>query len=272
MFAYFEKRRTLASGIAMGGGSLGQMLTPVMLTYWFETTAFSTTLVLYATLALHGIVGGALLRPTSFYAPRGPRRVAAAARNAPDDQRCGCVTRTIRQLTFGFYDRVLFTDPVFYMITAGTVIGQVAYLDSVIFIAPLAHSSGLSKQTAAWLMLAMGGVDLTARLASGWFADLRLVDKRHMLMASLVSIVVAIGMHVAHPVFWTLALLCGVVGFSGGVWMALFPPVIVDALGMHRFSKAYAFNVMCQGMLNSMIPSLFGRWRASESALRQSRV
>ena len=67
---YFEKRISLANGVASAGGSIGQLLWPVFLTYLLKTYNLQGTLVIYGGCFLHLLIGAALMRPRSFYIGR----------------------------------------------------------------------------------------------------------------------------------------------------------------------------------------------------------
>ena len=67
---YFEKRISLANGVASAGGSIGQLLWPVFLTYLLKTYNLQGTLVIYGGCFLHLLIGAALMRPRSFYTGR----------------------------------------------------------------------------------------------------------------------------------------------------------------------------------------------------------
>ena len=64
---YFDKRRSLASGLALAGGSMGTLLIPQLITRLISAFSTKGALLIYAGLMMHMIFGTALLRPTTFY-------------------------------------------------------------------------------------------------------------------------------------------------------------------------------------------------------------
>ncbi|KAL5004576.1 hypothetical protein ScPMuIL_018032 [Solemya velum] len=64
---YFDKRRGLANGLVMSGGSLGSLLLPILLQYLFDEYGLEGTFIIVAGITLNNFVVAALLRPTSFY-------------------------------------------------------------------------------------------------------------------------------------------------------------------------------------------------------------
>ena len=67
---YFEKRISLANGVASAGGSIGQLPWSVFLTYLLKTYNLQGMLVIYGGCFLHLLIGAALMRPRSFYIGR----------------------------------------------------------------------------------------------------------------------------------------------------------------------------------------------------------
>ena len=64
---YFNKRRSLANGIAVSGASIGQFAIPPLLRYLVDTYSLRGALLIYGGLTLNVIVCGALFRPFTFY-------------------------------------------------------------------------------------------------------------------------------------------------------------------------------------------------------------
>lgn len=67
MGKYFDKRRGLANGLVMSGGSLGALLLPILLQYLFDEYGLRGSLIIIAGLSLNNLVLAAFLRPTTFY-------------------------------------------------------------------------------------------------------------------------------------------------------------------------------------------------------------
>ena len=64
---YFHKRRSLASGIAVAGGSVGQLLIPLVLRKLIDEYTWRGALLIFSALILHVVAGAMLFRPLSFY-------------------------------------------------------------------------------------------------------------------------------------------------------------------------------------------------------------
>lgn len=69
---YFQKRRSLANGMAASGGSVGTLLLPIIIRASTEYYGFRGTILIYSAIILHAIPAAMLLRPVSFYARKYP--------------------------------------------------------------------------------------------------------------------------------------------------------------------------------------------------------
>lgn len=67
---YFKKYASAASGLAVAGGSIGQLALPYFINYVSERYAFRGALLLYSGIMLHAIPATMLLRPPAFYDPK----------------------------------------------------------------------------------------------------------------------------------------------------------------------------------------------------------
>ena len=82
MGQYFHKRRAFANGLAFAGGSLGQLLIPLVLRALTDELGFRNALMIYGALVLNIVVGAALFRPISSYAQKETPE-AEVAKNVP---------------------------------------------------------------------------------------------------------------------------------------------------------------------------------------------
>ena len=64
---YFEKKRALATGIAVSGSSVGQLITPILIRALIDYYGIRGALIIYAGINLNVLVAAALMRPFSFY-------------------------------------------------------------------------------------------------------------------------------------------------------------------------------------------------------------
>ena len=72
---YFNKRRSLATGLGLAGASIGQFAMPPIIEFLLETYGLSGTLLVMGALYFHAAISGALFRPLSDYGPPLPKEV-----------------------------------------------------------------------------------------------------------------------------------------------------------------------------------------------------
>ncbi|GFS11686.1 monocarboxylate transporter [Elysia marginata] len=71
---YFQKRRSLATGVGLAGASIGQFAMPPIIAFLLDTYGLSGTLLVLAALYMNAAVSGALFRPLSQYGPPLPQK------------------------------------------------------------------------------------------------------------------------------------------------------------------------------------------------------
>ena len=356
---YFDKHRSLANGFTMAGGSLGQLVIPILLNYWLKTYALQGTLLLYAGLFTHGLLAGALMRPVGFYTRRktkhSPRveetsnhkdvsgahvdevdilltdgdtgvghasserqlncAVEAKRRSrnysegdqgrqcgdattvAPHGGGKGDYTTSTGSLYIAPYPMIagepalrkashidsislqsqpsssggplsklcdmyaweLLRDPLFLTYVFAICLGNVGYVDTILFMPPLAHNLGVDRDVTAGLMFTIGLSDLFSRLIGGWLAD-RAPVRRNFLAGAYMAVMGIVSIAcVMFPSVTSLFVMCVAIGTCGGLYASIFPIVLIDYLGMAAFPRAFGMAIMFMGFTNIALPSFLGK-------------
>lgn len=89
---YFEKRRALATGIAVCGSGIGTFVIAALTTWLLDLYGWRGTLLIYAGLVLNCAVLGALFRPLEPVRSKSPKKGAAASRTEAEDQEASAGT------------------------------------------------------------------------------------------------------------------------------------------------------------------------------------
>ena len=79
---YFQKRRSMATGVGLAGASIGQFAMPPLIEFLLKTYGLSGTLLVLAALYSHATISGALFRPLSQYGP--PLKQIVLKQTEPD--------------------------------------------------------------------------------------------------------------------------------------------------------------------------------------------
>lgn len=141
---WFERRRSLAMGVAVAGIGLGTLVAAPVSALLIDETSWRTAYVIY------GVGGSLLLVLVSIVVRPGP-----ASEPAPQRRRL----------------RELLADPTFRRLYLSTVFMSFSLFIPFVFIAPYADHRGHSDVAAATLVGLIGGASIVGRLALGYLAE-----------------------------------------------------------------------------------------------------
>ena len=206
------------------------------------------------------------------YQPIPPDMLAAEmalqkSSNHDDDERnvgtstpCGATWCGLGAKLCGMYPWGLLRNPLFVIYVLAICFGNVGYVDTILFMPPLAHDLGVDRDLTAILMFTMGLSDLISRLVGGWLAD-HLLIRRNFLAGLWMGIMGFMCIVcVALPSVTSLFVMSVTIGMCGGLYASIFPVVLIDYLGMAAFPKAFGMTVMFMGLTNIALPSLLGEY------------
>jgi len=205
---WFEKRRVLASGIAVSGIGAGNLLAPPLTAWWVEAFGWRGAYLALAACTL--VLGGA---------------AAAAIRNRPAGG---------ARATDGFTLREAAGTRNFWVLYVTLALAGVGCFVPLVHIGPYAVDAGHSESFAVLLVSLIGLGSLAGRFAIGGIAD------RFGRMRSLTLMYFGMALML---VFWwastgRLALSVTAVGFGicYGGFVATFPSVVMDLFGARSVS------------------------------------
>jgi MFS family permease len=200
---WFEKRRVLASGIAVSGIGAGNLLAPPLAAWWIEAFGWRGAYLALAACTL--VLGGA---------------AAAAIRNRPAGH---------GRATDGMSLRAALRTRNFWVLYVTLVLSGFGCFVPLVHIGPYAMDAGHSESFAVLLVSLIGLGSLAGRFAIGSIAE------RFGRMRSLA--LMYLGMAAMLLLWWAstsaLALSVMAIGFgiSYGGFVAAFPTVVMDLFG-----------------------------------------
>jgi MFS transporter, OFA family, oxalate/formate antiporter len=205
---WFEKRRVLASGIAVSGIGAGNLLAPPLAAWWIETLGWRGAYLALAACAL--VLGGA---------------AAAAIRNRPAGQ---------GRAAAGVPLRAALATRNFWVLYVTLALSGFGCFVPLVHIGPYAVDAGHPESFAVLLVSLIGLGSLVGRFAIGSIADrfgrMRSLALMYLMMALMLVL------------WWAstgaLALSIMAVGFgiSYGGFVATFPTVVMDLFGARSLS------------------------------------
>ena len=227
---WFEKRRVLASGIAVSGIGAGNLLVPPLAAWWIDAFGWRGAYLALAACTL--VLGGA---------------AAAAIRNRPAGQ---------GRATGGMSLRDALRTRNFWILYVTLALSGFGCFVPLVHIGPYAMDAGHPESFAVLLVSLIGLGSLVGRFAIGSIAD------RFGRMRSLA--LMYLGMATMLLLWWAstgaLALSLMAIGFgiSYGGFVATFPTVVMDLFGARSVSGIIGCIYTAAGVGTLLGPPLAG--------------
>ena len=205
---WFEKRRVLASGIAVSGIGAANLLAPPLAAWWIETLGWRGAYLALAAGTL--LLGGA---------------AAAAIRNRPAGQ---------ARATDGMTLHAAVRSRNFWVLYVTLTLAGFGCFVPLVHIAPYAVDAGHAESFGIWLVSLIGVGSLVGRFASGGIAD-RVGSLRSLALFYL-------GMALMLLLWWSSTAAAPLVvmaigfGICYGGFVATFPSVVMELFGARSVS------------------------------------
>ncbi|XP_067879770.1 monocarboxylate transporter 13-like [Heterodontus francisci] len=236
---YFNKRRTLAMGMAFTGVGIGSFVFSPLFQYLLDEYTWRGALLIIAGMMLNLMACGALIRPLTLKEDR----VCAVVPGGGQQSCCGTGS-----MIFNLLDLTLLRHwPFMTLVLSITLINTGYFVPYVHFVAH-ARLIGFDEYQAAFLMSVAGVLDLIGRLLSGWFSDLRKMQLVHILMlwtslTGLTLIVLPFGR--TYPV---LMLISVAYGFCSGALTPVVFSLLPEIVGIGRIYGALGLLQMLESV------------------------
>ncbi|XP_013919474.1 PREDICTED: monocarboxylate transporter 13-like [Thamnophis sirtalis] len=162
---YFDKRRTLAMGLAVSGAGVSSLAFCPFFQYLLDSYGWRGALQIVAAMSLNLVVSGALLRPLA---------VEDAQPNADKD---GGVRQEQRTLTSSFFALELLHHGPFLRYVLVFVLVDMGYFVPYAHLVAYARDVGCGEYDAASIMSVAAVSDMVGRVFAGWLADARVFSR-----------------------------------------------------------------------------------------------
>ncbi|XP_054850525.1 monocarboxylate transporter 13-like [Eublepharis macularius] len=154
---YFEKRRTLAMGMAVSGAGVSSLVFSPLFQYLVDLYGWRGALMMVAAMSLNLVVSGALLRPLVLEGDNAPNGKATPSK-WPATLASLC---SLELLCHGPFMRYVL---VFILVDAG-------YFVPYAHLVAHAREVGCDEYQAAFIMAVAAVADMCGRIFAGWLAD-----------------------------------------------------------------------------------------------------
>ena len=250
---YFSKRRAFANGLAVAGSGVGNFLMPPFIMWLIDSYgSLSGALLILGGLMLNICVAGALLRPLSAYSSPARLKEIQSTNNECEDiagskstwNKCNCDLAACQHL----FDFKLFKSTVFLLYAFSVMFMFSGYPTLYVMIPDHAKHLKIEKTQAALLVSILGLMDLIGRIAVGFAADFKFVEKRYLFTGCTAMSGITICFIPLVSDFISLAILCGLAGLFAGGFFALIAVMLAEKLGIQRLHSAFGLAVMFMGL------------------------
>lgn len=229
---YFDKKRAMATGLAVSGSGVGTLVFGILTQKLLDTLGWRYTLVVEAGIILLGVVCGALFKPLPD---------EEKVETVPDGDVMGLYER--QQATAcckcDFIDLTLFKKPIFIMFCISVICFCFGYHVPFTYTPERASKVfGVEPSQASLLVSIMGLSNVASRLVFGWIGDRSEGIRFYMAgmvltLGGLTSILIFL--FTTYPLMILYSILFG--AFTG-CWASLFPCILVDLLGLDYIEQS----------------------------------
>ncbi|KAI0237018.1 Monocarboxylate transporter 12 [Lamellibrachia satsuma] len=268
---YFSRRRAMATGLAVAGSGVGTLFFGFVTPELLRVLHWRWTLVVEGGILLIGAVVGLLFRPLPelttehtieeeqpiMYSDKTdsidlcgslqkPSTEPTPSSSASNDSNAGSMSCQKLCPTSEVFDPEIAKNPIFIVFCGSLILFCFGYHVPYTYTPERAVKVlGQSEQNASMLVSFMGIANVVSRLLFGWLAD-RNESFRFFLGATVLTLggVVSALM----PLFSSYSLMIvysALFGMFTGCWVAVFPVLLVDLLGIDRIERSLG---MCMGI------------------------
>lgn len=242
---WFNRRRGLASGLAVSGIGVGTLLVPLLAVWLIERSGWRDAFALMAACSLVLGVAAALLLDNA------PRRRGLAPDNAPLT-----AAHAAAAVAAGAGIREALGMRSFWLLYASTLCCSMALFIPFVHLAPYARDHGLSVRAGVMLMGLIGIGSIVGRFALAGFADR--LGRRRTLVALYAGMMLMLAWWLGSTAAWSLALFALLFGAFYGGFVALAPALIMDYFGARNVSGLIGLLYSAAGIGTLVGPTLAG--------------
>ncbi|XP_069134215.1 monocarboxylate transporter 12-like [Argopecten irradians] len=247
---YFEKRRVLATGIAVCGAGIGAFVFAPVFSFLLDTYLWRGTMWILSGITLNGIVFSATFRPLKGRSNRSITKVISndkcdtveTSKNTYGSCKLFCMS------TESMFDFSLLKSPTMILYAASCLLVMFGFYVPSNFLPVLAADVHLTTEEGAFLILLMGVSNTVTRVVIGYIADkpwanCLIINNSALLIGGLTTCFA--------PFYTNLTSLAAYALLFGAV-MAIFfllrSILIAELLGVHRLNSAFGLVGLSMGI------------------------
>ncbi|NWY46847.1 MOT6 protein, partial [Sylvia atricapilla] len=273
---YFVRWQTLANAVASTGVSLGFTLWPLLSQYLLDEMGWRNTFLIFGGILLNCCVCGAVMRPVQLASgsvPQpakpeeepGSRAEEAQLFNGASpyhptlqqhSRRTKCFQMLQKYLAFDIFCQ----NKGYQIYTIGVTWMMMGFSLPHIYLVPYAIHSGVEEHKAALLISIIGFINIFIRPLTGLLSGHRVFTGRRIYLFSLAALLCGLSnfICVISAEFSVLILYCIILSIAMSGVGALIFQVLMDVVGVDRFSSALGLFTVLESITILIGPPLTG--------------
>ncbi|KOX72879.1 Monocarboxylate transporter 12 [Melipona quadrifasciata] len=262
---YFEKYRSLATGIAVCGSGLGTLIFAPCLDYLIAKYGWRGAILICSGIVLNCTVLGALFRPletdkrkkrsSTEKSSRDVKNVRQEYSNTlPNQEQCKNTYSVIFQKDNNNAGIRSLSQPV--LISNNVV--QDSSENSHKEQSPQAEERGINKKDASYLLAVIGIANTVGRIILGYVSDKPGVNRLLIYNLCLTICGISTILSTFCTSFASFIFYSSIFGFTSGAYVGLTSVILVDLLGLNRLTNAFGQLLLFQGFASFLGPPIAG--------------
>ncbi|EEC11812.1 monocarboxylate transporter, putative, partial [Ixodes scapularis] len=230
---YFERRRSLATGLAVCGTGIGTFVFAPLTIYLLETFAWRGTLLILAGFFLNMVIFGLLMRDFDPFTEEA-------------------------EVVLDSMDVTLFRNGRYTLLCVSNFLLNSCVDNPYVYIPDSAITLGVDKERASFLISFIGILNTLGVVIVGYLGDKTWMEPS--LLYSFLTVVsgAAVGVLPLVSGYAAMAMLSAVYGFAISANYTLVPIILVELISLDNFTGAYGLLLLIQGLAGLMGPPIAG--------------
>ncbi|XP_033760609.1 uncharacterized protein LOC117342537 [Pecten maximus] len=158
-------------------------------------------------------------------------------------------------------DCSLMKNKLFILFLAIYCLGNVPIMCAHIYIPTYARDIDIDDQRIAIIVSITSITDFVGRILAGLLADQSSIRSHWVVIISQVVVGVVLQFTKYYSSFWRLVVFVAIFGSTAGMIAALFPPMMIEIVGMKRYRGAMAVFIICVCLFNGLALPVLGYFR-----------
>ncbi|XP_033747170.1 monocarboxylate transporter 13-like [Pecten maximus] len=247
---YFDKRRALATGIAVCGAGVGAFVFAPFTKLLLETYDWRGTMWIMSAIMLNGVVFSSTFRPLGRDMNRNVKQINDAydkCDTGTDKYPGGCYKQLCLPMK-DMFDFSLLKSPTMLLYGASCLLVMFGFFIPSNFLPVWASDVNLSTEEGAFLILAMGVSNTITRVVIGYITDkpwanCLVINNTALLIGGLATCFVPF-----YTTFETLVIYAVAFGIVMAVFILLRSILMAELLGVHRLNNSFGLVGLSMGL------------------------